>query len=72
MLDLDPGGVAVAKKPELISVKIRPDVYRLVKAAAALKGVHISDWLSDVAKPAAEREINKSSSRGSERNGGHS
>ena len=53
------------------SVKIRPDVYRLVKAAAALKGVHISDWLSDVAKPVAEREI-KSSSRSSERNGGHS
>lgn len=70
MLDLDPGGVAVAKKPELISVKIRPDVYRLVKAAAALKGVHISDWLSDVARPAAERDI-KMSSKGSERNGGH-
>ena len=67
MRDADPGGVTVAKKTELISVKIDPEVYRLVRTAAAWKGVNVSEYLSEAVRPTAERDcakINKAAGKG--------
>lgn len=50
--------VADKKKP-LISVKIEEDVYRLVKTAASWKGVSISEYLSALARPVAQRDCAK-------------
>ena len=46
-------------KPELISVKIHADVYRLVRTAAAWKGQNIADYLSELARPGAERDCSR-------------
>jgi hypothetical protein len=53
------GGVAVAKKTELISVKIRADVYRLVKTVAAWKGETVAEYLSEIALPPARRDFER-------------
>ncbi len=44
-------------KKELISVKISPEVYRLVKTAAAWLGEDIADYLSRVVEPIAKRDV---------------
>ncbi len=49
----------VAKKPTLISVKIDAETYRLVKTAAAWKGVSIADYLSAVVRPIAEKDLDR-------------
>ncbi len=49
------------KKPakNLITVKIEADVYRLVRTVAAWRAENISDYLSEIVKPIAERDLAK-------------
>jgi hypothetical protein len=43
-------------KKTLVSVKIEPDVYRLVKTAAAWKGQEMSEYLSEHMRRIAGRD----------------
>jgi hypothetical protein len=59
----------MAKKRNLMSVKIDAEVYRLVKTAAAWKGEDIADYLSRIVGPVARRDcakIGKAVSEGEE------
>ena len=51
------GAVDVADK--MLSVKIDADVYRMVKTIAAWRGVAVSDYLSEIVRPIAERDLAK-------------
>lgn len=64
MRKYEPGGVAVAKKSELISVKIEPDVYRLIRTVAAWKGENISEYLSEAVRPVAQRDFDRMKAAG--------
>jgi hypothetical protein len=44
-------------KQPLISVKIDADVYRLIRTVAAWRGENISDYLTGIVRPIAERDV---------------
>jgi hypothetical protein len=51
-------GVAVAKKAD-VSVKIDPDVYRMVRTVAAWRGINVAEYLSEIVAPIAKRDLAK-------------
>lgn len=50
-------GVVMAEKRALVSVKIDAEVYRLVKTVASWKDMNVADYLSEIARPIAERDF---------------
>jgi hypothetical protein len=64
-------GAIVAKKPD-ISVKIDPDVYRMVKTVAAWKDLNVAEYLSMIVEPIVRKDMakmTKEASREVERGG---
>lgn len=49
----------VAKQRNEVSVKIDAEVYRMVRTIAAWKGVNISEYLSEIVRPIARRDMAK-------------
>ena len=64
MKTAEPGGVAVAKNEGLISVKIKPEVYRLVRTVAAWKGENIAEYLSEAVRPVVQRDCDRMKAAG--------
>lgn len=50
-------GPPMPKKPPPLSVKIDPEVYRLVRTAAAWFGEDITSYLSRIVRPVAQRDV---------------
>jgi hypothetical protein len=42
-----------------VSVKLDVSVYRLVKAVAGYKGMHVSDYLAQIVRPVVERDFDR-------------
>jgi hypothetical protein len=66
------GTAEMADKRTYVSVKIDSEVYRLIKTVASWKGLNVADYLTEIARPVAERDfakINREISRQAEKKG---
>jgi hypothetical protein len=54
-----PSAVVAKKKKSYVSVKIEADVYRDVKTVAAWKGLKVAEYLSEIARAPARRDLDK-------------
>jgi hypothetical protein len=57
----------MAKQRNDVSVKIDAEVYRLVRTVAAWRGVAVAEYLSDIVRPAVQKDIAKMSKEAAER-----
>lgn len=53
-----PSGTAVAKKAE-VTIKLDAEIYRQLKTAASWHDVGITEFLNDLLRPIAQREVDK-------------
>jgi hypothetical protein len=52
--------------PAYVSVKIEAGIYRLIKTVAAWRGMHVHEYLSEIARGPAKRDFAKMQQEGHE------
>ncbi len=47
------------EKKTYVSVKIEADAYRVIRTVAAWKGLNVADYLTQIARPTADKDFAK-------------